>query len=54
MYGSASISHLHVDKLSILNIKLLRILQKRDLCTRTDELYKHIILYQLPICMLCR
>ena len=31
MYGSASISHL--DKLSKLNNKLLRILQRRDLCT---------------------
>ena len=38
MYGSASISHL--DKLSELNNKLLRILQRRDLCTRTEELYK--------------
>ena len=51
MYGSASISHL--DKLFKLNNKLLRILQRRDLCTRTDELYKHITLYQLPDCMLC-
>jgi len=52
MYGSASISHL--DKLSKLNNKLLRILQRRDLCIRTDELYKNITLYQLPNCMLCR
>jgi len=38
MYGSASISHL--VKLCKLNNKLLRILQRRDLCTRTEELYK--------------
>jgi len=40
MYGSPSISQSHLDKLSKLNNKLLRILQRRDLCTRTDELYK--------------
>jgi len=38
MYGSASISHL--DKLCKLNNKLLRILKRRDLSTRTEELYK--------------
>ena len=30
----------HLDKLSKLNNKLLRIFQRRDLCTRTEELYK--------------
>ena len=38
MNGSASISHL--NKLCKLNNKLLRILQRRDLCTGTEELYK--------------